>query len=912
MSRKFILLCLLIGLTTSSNAQVIEDNTEALGVAVFIGPMLYGAGASFYDVNEDGWDDLTICIPGAPTRFYLNVLGQFQLHSSFDNIYDSKSCLWADYDEDGDNDLFIIHRDGPMQLFKQTDSLVFVQSSSLLNASFASADNSFGSAFGDLNRDSYLDLFVANYGTASTSGSKNRILTNLTNGNFSAAYYGYTRNSFQPTWIDLGNDGFQDLFIINDFRFGSEIFTKSAMGAFTDETLTTTTGLAPHIDEMSNSWCDFDNDADLDVYISNTPPTGNHLLSNDGSNVFTNVAPSVHAELHKWSWSALWLDIENDGWNDLFVNSRNLGVGLEALFGIHMLRNDNGIFTMDTVHGADDFSYGFFTSAKGDINNDGLYDIYFGAESSQISRVFLNTTSTTNNYAKLRLKGRLSNRNGIGTRIDYYVNGTHRVHYTQSGENYLCQNSQNFIFGLGAYDQIDSLQLKWQSGVVDTYYNISANALHVLTEAETRPVIVASKTMLCPTGNDSLQLSISGWPNHTWGDGSTADSILVTAAGVYSLTVGTGYGHTLQLNYDVQMASADDFTVTRLPPLCAGDSTGLIEISNAISGDLILSWNNLSAGNYIVPLTLFEGCVAQQEILIEEPFPFYLTVDSVANACFGLTNGSAVVLAFDGTAPYTGFSDSGALALTNLSSGVYADTVTDVNGCHSSYTFIITEIPKAIIEITSPNWVCAGESVAFEANVSGIGSNYFWDALSPGELLGAGSYVTAVIDSFQCATPVNVQIEEIPVPTITANISSESVLGLGSISLDVIGNYPPYAATWQSGFVGLNYTGLAQGNYYVSVSDSLGCIVDSMFTVLFDFVEEERSSNDFIVDWKTGQLKYIGTERLFGLEIYNDLGQLILTKSNLGTNESVHLNIASQTIYIASSKGKSRTKVMLR
>ena len=893
-------------------AQVIEDNTEALGVAVLIGPMLYGAGASFYDVNEDGWDDLTICIPGAPTRFYLNVQGQFQLHSSFDNIYDSKTCLWADYDEDGDNDLVIIRRDGPQQLFKQIDSLVFQESSALLNTSFAIADNSFGAAFGDLNRDSYLDLFIANYGTSSILGNKNRLLTNLTNGIFSSMYFGYNRNSFQPTWIDLGNDGFQDLFIINDFRFGTEIYTKSTDGDFTDETLTTTSGLAPHIDEMSNSWCDFDNDADFDIYISNTPNQGNYLLENDGTNNFTNVAGAIHADLHKWSWSALWLDIENDGWNDLFVNSRNLGTGLEALFGIHMLRNNNGLFTPDTVNGADDMPYGFFTSAKGDINNDGLYDIYLGAESSQISKVFLNTTSTTNNYAKLRLKGRLSNRNGIGTRMDYYVNGTHRIHYTQSGENYLCQNSQNFIFGLGAYDQIDSLQLKWQSGVVDTYYNISANALHVLTEAETRPVISASKAMLCPGGNDNLQLSISGWPNHTWGDGSTADSILVTAAGVYSVTVGTGYGHTLQLNYDVQMASVDNFTIIRTPALCAGDSTGLIEISNAISGDLILLWSNLSAGNYIVPLTLFEGCVAQQEILIEEPFPLYLTVDSIANACFGLTNGSAVLLAFDGTAPYTGFNDSGALALTNLSSGVYADTVTDVNGCHSSYTFIITEIPEAIIEITSPNWVCAGESVAFAANVSGIGSNYFWDVLSPGELLGAGSYVTAVIDSFQCATSVNVHIEEIPVPTITADISSESVFGLGSISLDVIGNYFPYSATWQSGFVGLNFTGLAQGNYYVSVSDSLGCIVDSMFTVLFDFVEEQSPSTEFIIDWKEGVLNYMGTTLLFDIEIYNSIGQLIFTKSTLRANERISLNIPPQIIYISSSTGNSRSKVILR
>jgi hypothetical protein len=912
MSRIVFLFSLIICINSSLLAQVIEDNTDALGVAVFNGSMLYGAGASFYDVNEDGWDDLTICIPGAPTRFYLNVLGQFQLHSSFDNIYDSKSCLWADYDEDGDNDLFIIRRDGPMQLFKQTDSLVFVQSSSLLNASFAAADNSFGAAFGDLNRDSFLDLFVANYGTSSTSGSKNRILTNLTNGNFSAAYYGYTRNSFQPTWIDLGNDGFQDLFIINDFRFGSEIFTKSAMGAFTDETLTTTTGLSPHIDQMSNSWCDFDNDADLDVYITNTPPTGNHLLSNNGSNVFTNVAPSVHAELHKWSWSALWLDIENDGWNDLFVNSRNLGVGLEALFGIHMLRNDNGIFTMDTVHGADDFSYGFFTSAKGDINNDGLYDIYFGAESAQISKVFLNTTSTTNNYVKLRLKGRLSNRNGIGTRIDYYVNGNHRVHYTQSGENYLCQNSQNFIFGLEAYNQIDSLQLKWQSGVVDTYYNISANALHVLTEAETRPVIVASKAMLCPTGNDNLELSITGWPNHTWGNGSTADSILVTAPGVYSVTVGTGYGHTLVLNYEVQMATVDDFTITRSPALCAGDSSGWIEISNAISGEVVLSWNNLSAGNYEVPITLFEGCIVQQEVLIDEPLPLYLNVDSIANACFGQTNGFAMVRAFDGTSPYAGFNDFGVLQLNNLLPGNYADTVTDANGCAAIYAFEIVEIPEAIIEINSPNWVCAGESVVFEANVSGIGSNYFWDVMGPGSFLGAGSYSTAVVDSNFCVTTVDILIQEIPLPTITANVSSESLLGLGSVNLDVVGNYPPYTATWQSGFVGLNYSELAQGNYAVSIADSLGCTVDTIFTVLFDFVEEASSSNEFILDWKSGQLRYVGTERLSDVEIFNSTGQLLLSKPTWGKDEIVQLTISPQIIFISSSKGSFRSKVILR
>jgi len=72
------------------------------------------------------------------------------------------------------------------------------------------------------------------------------------------------------------------------------------------------------------------------------------------------------------------------------------------------------------------------------------------------------------------------------------------------------------------------------------------------------------------------------------------------------------------------------------------------------------------------------------------------------------------------------------------------------------------------------------------------------------------------------------------------------------------------------------------------------------------------SQSEFIIDWKTGQLKYIGTERLFGLEIFNAIGQLVFTKANLGANESVYLNMPPQTIYVSSSKGSARSKVILR
>jgi hypothetical protein len=397
-----------------------------------------------------------------------------------------------------------------------------------------------------------------------------------------------------------------------------------------------------------------------------------------------------------------------------------------------------------------------------------------------------------------------------------------------------------------------------------------------------------------------------------WGNGSTAESITVTAPGTYTVTVGTGFGHTIPLSYTVEMATADAFDIVRTPVLCAGDSTGTIEVVNLNTNEIVFQESALPAGNVVFPLTIIEGCVIQQEVWINEPLPFVLMVDSIKPACFELNNGSAVVQGIDGTAPYTGFNEFGTLALIDLSAGVYSDTIMDSHGCPSTYSFTIAEIPQALIEVTSPHWVCPGESVVFEATVFGIGDNYFWDVAGPGTSLSAGNYLAAVVDSNLCVTTVELVIEEISSPTIDATIASESVLGLGSINLDVVGNYPPYTATWQSGFVGLNYADLAQGNYNVSISDSIGCTLDTLFTVLFNFVEEEVSHTEFIIDWKTGQLKYTGNDRLFEVEVFDSIGQLLVSESSLGSNEIIQLNVSPQMIFISSSKGNSRTKILLK
>lgn len=845
MFQKLAAVFLLVVSFLELKAQVFTDITETWGIAALNGSTIYGGGSSCFDVNEDGWDDLTLCLPGGATRLYMNHQGTFQLHEAFSNIHDAKTCLWGDYDEDGDNDLFIIKRDGPAQLFVQTDSLVFLNQTALLNFPFNAMNHSFGAALGDYNRDSFLDLYVANYSTASAGGSKSTFLTNNQNGSFNFSLHGYNRNHFQPVFIDLERDCFQDIYVINDFRSGCELYTQNTSGNFTDQTPQGSWGLSGvlFLDAMSNAWCDYDNDADLDIYITNTPNHGNFLFQNNGLNSFSNVASTTGTSLGKWTWSALWLDMENDGWNDLIVNERNINQFFLNNFGNHVLRNNQGVFAADQTTGLSGLPYGYFTSSKGDFNNDGLYDIYLGAETGQQSRVFQNTTATGNNFVKFRLNGRLSNRNGVGTHVDYYVNGNHRIHYTQLGENYLSQNSQNIILGIGENEQIDSLKLSWLSGVVDTYYAIPANSTHVFQEGETLPQIVASKQFLCPNGSDSLQLSISEWPIHTWGNGITENSIWVYAPGEYFVEVGTGYGHTLTLSYNVTPATTEEWQVNSTSVLCAGDSTGAVEIVSSTSQALLYAQSNLPSGGYSVPLIIADGCIVQQEFVISEPLPFTLNVDSTLAACEGVSNGQAVILGVNGTAPYSGFNNDNEIVFTNLAAGVYADYLSDANGCLASYSF---------------------------------------------------------------------EIDEILAPTITGSLTSESVLGLGSIAIEVFGTNPPYTAIWQSGFEGFNYSSLTEGSYLVSIVDSFGCTTDTSFTVLFNTIEEESSSLEFIVDWKTGQLSHSGTERLFGVEVYNNLGQLIFTTSSLGANEFVHLNVSPQPIYISSSKGNFRTRIILK
>jgi hypothetical protein len=119
-----LILSLLLILTirnTECSAQNFSDVADEIGVKFLNGNSYLGNGLSFFDVDEDGWDDLTFCIAGSNTRYYRNIGGTYVLQYSFYNTSDSKACVWLDYDEDGDNDLLVTRRDAPTQLWKKNN-----------------------------------------------------------------------------------------------------------------------------------------------------------------------------------------------------------------------------------------------------------------------------------------------------------------------------------------------------------------------------------------------------------------------------------------------------------------------------------------------------------------------------------------------------------------------------------------------------------------------------------------------------------------------------------------------------------------------------------------------------------------------------------------------------------------------
>jgi hypothetical protein len=475
-----LLLCVQVGYSQSN----FVDKATDLGIGVSCGDVPIGNGISFFDYNDDGWDDITLATQaGEPIRFFKNVNGIFQEETINIPINTSqiKQINWVDYDNDGDIDLFATSNISGNKLYRNNGNFNFTDVTN--TSQFPSGNMStYGASWGDYNNDGYLDVFLSNRDTALII--PNYLYRNNGDGTFSnvsetAGIINTGNLSFCSAFFDFNNDGWQDIYVSKDRIQNQNILYKNnGDGTFTDVSASSNTDL--FIDAMSVTIDDYNNDGWLDIYVTNTQD-GNVFLLNNGDETFTNIAVANGTTFNSIAWGAVFLDAENDMDLDLYVSGLLDGSSSSFLSAAFYENDGNGNFTIPSAGFTND-NRESYSNAIGDVDNDGYSEIAVSNTDYENVFIWKNEATLTNNWLKVKLEGTQSNKRGIGSFIEISINGEKQYRYTLCGEGYLAQNSGTEIFGLGNNSIIEYIKVTWLSGLVDVINNVSANQIITVVE----------------------------------------------------------------------------------------------------------------------------------------------------------------------------------------------------------------------------------------------------------------------------------------------------------------------------------------------------------------------------------------------------------------------------------------------
>lgn len=329
---------------------------------------IYGHnGVSVADIDNDGFDDLYICQPaGLPNRLYRNRGdGTFEdiTEASGLGLLDNTACaLFADFDNDGLQDVVVVRASGPL-LFLNQGNGKFRQKPGAFQFANAPQGTFTGAAVADYDRDGWLDIYFCLYifyqGADqykypvpyhdAENGPPNFMMRNHRDGTFrdvtaeTGLNQNNTRYSFCCGWSDYNHDGWPDLYVVNDFG-RKNLYRNNGDGTFTD--VAAQAGVEDVGAGMSVCWTDFDNDGAEDIYVADmwtaagerislqedfkrdAPENvrasyrkhamGNSLLRNRGF-AFEDRSAAAGVAMGRWSWSSDSFDFDHDGFSDLYI-----------------------------------------------------------------------------------------------------------------------------------------------------------------------------------------------------------------------------------------------------------------------------------------------------------------------------------------------------------------------------------------------------------------------------------------------------------------------------------------------------------------------------------------------------------------------------------------------------------------
>jgi hypothetical protein len=428
-----------------------------------------GFGVAWGDYDNDGDQDIYLSCPGNPNHLLRNDgSGVFTDVTGIagsglgDNGY-TYGTAWGDYDNDGDLDLYIAKSNTYNVLFTNNGDGTL----SYLGATMPDSRSSACVAWADYDNDGFLDMYVANTGDYSNRNTLYHNEGGVAFADSTSGVMGNTDYGSGMAWGDYDNDGDMDLYLANDGQ-ANKLFRNDG-GVFVDVTAwpLNDAGQGKAVD-----WGDYDNDGDLDLYLGNTMGN-NKLFRNNGGGSFSDVTPALLANL--WgTYAASWVDYDNDGDLDLFA----VDYGSRS----KLFRNDGGGTFTDATGGVLTKTYWCYAAAWADYDQDGDLDLFLGNTQGQSNALLQNQVSSGNHWLHLNLVGTVSNQAAIGARARLVANGVSQIREVSGGSAYCSQNSLTVEFGLGSATQADSLIIRWPSGLVDTLTSLAVDRVLTIYE----------------------------------------------------------------------------------------------------------------------------------------------------------------------------------------------------------------------------------------------------------------------------------------------------------------------------------------------------------------------------------------------------------------------------------------------
>ncbi|MBL0048097.1 MAG: VCBS repeat-containing protein [Bacteroidetes bacterium] len=521
MKSKLILLFIIATAFCRKNAtaQIFSKVTSATNPIVSDPAQSFYNGASWIDFNADGLLDLFVVRGG----LYQNVgNGNFTKNTgSGIGLSTGIGNTWADVDNDGDIDCLLSGGNaGGTRLFLNNGNGTFAENTSGVFTNPLKL-RGWGSAFGDYNNDGWVDLFIAApFGFAQISDSC-KFLVNNGNGNFARIDTSALTDTLDaytvPTWSDYDNDGDVDLFIgsgrVNgslskDYLFDNKL-TSGNPGYFSRNN-TSPLGTDVHDGQVWN-WIDFDNDGDLDGFLTNYQGTGtvgylNEMYRNDSAS-FTKLSVAdvgaIAGDIGV-SLASTWGDFDNDGDLDCIVTNE---LNQKNTFYKSNIRQGSTVFTKITNEPFGLANGNHWCATTGDYDNDGDLDLFISGASDK--GLYLNSTTQTD-FINIKLVGINSNKSAIGAKVRVKARGFWQLREISAQNTFNGMNMLNAHFGFGNTGPlalyIDSILIEWPSGNTDICTNIFANTFYLATEGQCLIPIGLEKINSGPAGFQFVSL----------------------------------------------------------------------------------------------------------------------------------------------------------------------------------------------------------------------------------------------------------------------------------------------------------------------------------------------------------------------------------------------------------------------